>query len=1219
MSTQKTNIWIDGTQAGATYAELKKSVNALNKEIRGLARNSDEYKSKVAQLAEANTALKKHRDEIRGVSDSYKPAENSIKSLLGQFAPAAGIIGVATMALSGVGAAVSSWYNNNKQLEKSLSSLKSLTGASAQDIKYYKEEAIALGKSTTLSATQVVDAYKVIGGAKPELLANKQALNDVTKETITLAEAAEMELEPAAQAVTGMLNQYDLAATETSRAVNVLAAGSQAGSAEITDLSAAIDKSGAVLNGYNVSIEGSVGLLETMAEKNIKGAEAGTQLRNVILTMQGLDALPANATAQLEKYGVSAEIVTNKQLPLNDRLKEMSKVAGDSTAMMQIFGKENIVAASSILNNVDKVQELTDAVTGTNTAYEQQRINNDNLDGDLKSLSSAWEGFTLSVGGAGNSMRGLVQLGTGVLNWTSDTITAFKEMDGLKIETQFLKLASSMPFAIGPLQEYLEQQIRINEITSELIETTRRGAEEIQVLTGSLMANNETLKDSNITQEQRNSLDEQNARIIEELNERFPELTANVDFHKITTAEMNTLQKAMNETMVEQAVQTAKVAEQEKLLQKIIETTIEKQRFRAAASNKEFEGVFGNFKKAMAYWDNSSNEKELLRAQKNLQNLDKDFSKVEKTIKNMNLNAGSSYQVHANMAADANRQIEMITSKMQKVTDPAKRKALEAQLKGLKATVGTATRENKAALDALLAKTEETVTKEGEFVTKSKEAFKKQQEAKKKHIQEMEKLQKQLTSIIENAEKYKKDLTYEKKLAEFKDEQEKELFILQNTIDSKYEKEINAAQELAKQKGEIGVKASEQVQILEQIKAEEFNLKRLEIESKFQTKKEEEAKKSNENQLKQRESLEDSLIDLRVAKAQIALQAVDESDKAGRAKAEAELLQALDAQLERENEKRKAAYQLQFENKEISQQELDAKFELSDLEHKSKLEAQHATHIDKLSQMDKARVETTLNSMSEVINLLGMANQIAYNNEINDINDAKQKRMEALDEALAQNLISQEEYTAEKEKLDASTQEKEKALKNEMAEKEKKMAIAQATIASILAVLKASPNPVAMAFAALTGAANVALVASTPIPQYKDGGFADVIGGTDGQKYRAKYIGRHAGGMLPNTPSLMLASEEGTEYFVPHNLLRDTRVISAVNTIEAIRTNQYADGGFTQTGATPIAGDPMSELIAMNTKAITMLVSILPQLKINFGDQDIENLEKRQSELDSMR
>lgn len=1218
-NTQRTNIWVDGTKAGSTYAELKKAVNLLNKEIKDLPRNSDDYKKKVLQLADANKALTEHKNQIRGISDSYKPAQNNLKSLLSQFAPAAGIIGIATMAIGGLTAGVTSWYKNNKNLEKSLSSLKSLTGASAEDLKFYKREAIELGASTTLSATQVVDAYKVIGSAKPDLLANKQALNDVTKETITLAEAAEMQLEPAARAVTGILNQYGLQADQTGRAVNVLAAGSKEGSAEITDLSDSIDKSGSVLNGYNVSIEESVGLLEMLAERNLKGAEAGTQLRNVILTMQGLEALPANAVQQLEKYGVNAEIVTNTALPLNERLKEMSKIAHDATATMQVFGKENIVAATTILKNVDKVQELTDAVTGTNVAYEQQRINNDNLDGDLKSLSSAWEGFTLSVGGGNGALRSVVQVGTSVLNWTSDTITAFKEMDGLKIETQFLKVADALTFGIGPFHDYLEQQIRMNEITSEMIETTRAGAEEINVLTSSLMKNNEALANSNLTSEERAEIEAENARIIEELNTRFPELTANIDLHRISTEEMNVLQKAMNETMVEQAIQTAKVAEQEKILQEIISNTIEKQRLRAQFMDDSNKGIIGSFTKAMAAWDLVDVDKNIKKGQKNLQNLDKDFAQVEKTIKSMNLSAGSSFEIHEQMAKDAENQIAAITKRMEKITDPQKRKGLEAQLRGLKQTVGTATKENAAALDALLKKTDQTAAADEAATKKSTEAFKKQQEAKKAHVKAIQKLEDDLKKIIESGEKMKSELAYEKRLRAFEDEQQKELFALQHSLDQKYASEIASAEKIAKEKGNLGIKGQEQLQLLQQLKEEEFNMKKLDVEKKYQDKLLEERKKATAEELKQRASLDDALTELRVSKAQIAMQTANQNDVEAYRLASEELMAALDERILRETEKKKSALQLQYMNQEISQAEFDARMDQIDLEHKSKIELQHQEHVDKLMQMDRQRAESMLNGMSEVLNIIDTISQANYQKELGRLNDEKHTRIAALDESLSKNLIDRETYEKQREEIEKTALAEENKLKNEQAKKDKDVALAQATIQMALSILKAAPNPATMILAGLAGAAQIALIASTEVPQYADGGYHNVIGANDKNNYRARMLGKHKGGMLPSTPSLILASERGPEYYVPNHLLRNRRVVSAVNTIEAIRTNQMADGGFSGGNLPTDVNDPLVQALNENTMASRQLVAMLPHLGIHFGDRDIENLESRQNELNSMK
>ena len=383
---QKTNIWIDGTQAGATLSELKKNVNALNREIKDLPRNSDAYKQKVKELQQANTALNEHRSKIKGVSSSFGEAKQSIGGLIGQFTPLAGGIALATGVISGISSAIGSWYTNNKEMEKSLSSLQSLTGASTEDLKFYKAEAMELGKTTTLSASQAVEAFKLIGSARPDLLANKEALAAVTKEAVVLSEAAEMDLASAAQSLAGSMNQFNLGAEHSSRIINALAAGSKEGAAEISDVTASIEKFGTVAAANNVTFEESVALTELMAEKNIKNAEAGTQLRNVLVNVATASALPAEAQKAMAQYGVNIEMVMDKAIPLKDRLQELAKVQKDQTALVKIFGKENVVAGQTILGNIDKFDKLTKAVTGTNTAYQQQKINNDNLDGDLKKL-----------------------------------------------------------------------------------------------------------------------------------------------------------------------------------------------------------------------------------------------------------------------------------------------------------------------------------------------------------------------------------------------------------------------------------------------------------------------------------------------------------------------------------------------------------------------------------------------------------------------------------------------------------------------------------------------------------------------------------------------------------------------------------------------------------------------------------------------------------------
>lgn len=127
-------------------------------------------------------------------------------------------------------------------------------------------------------------------------------------------------------------------------------------------------------------------------------------------------------------------------------------------------------------------------------------------------------------------------------------------------------------------------------------------------------------------------------------------------------------------------------------------------------------------------------------------------------------------------------------------------------------------------------------------------------------------------------------------------------------------------------------------------------------------------------------------------------------------------------------------------------------------------------------------------------------------------------------------------------------------------------------------------NPFTFAIRIATGVATVLAniakakqLLTQPIPdaptrQRYTGGYYDVIGERDGRNYNARFIGRPGTGMLPGSPSLVLASEKGAEYFVANEDLRNPKVMNYVRAIENIRmnrVNQFQDGGATADNAIP--------------------------------------------------
>lgn len=271
----------------------------------------------------------------------------------------------------------------SREFQKSISNLSAISGATGDDLKFLSDAAKEFGSTTTLSASQAAEALKLVASSKPELLKMPAALKAVTKEAVTLAEAAGIDLPTAASALTSSLTQFNLGADESSRVINVLAAGAKEGSSEIADTVSVIKEAGGVAAGANLSFEDLNGAIQAMAKGAIVGSEAGTKLRNILAILE------AQTNDRLKPSVVG----------LDGALNSLSQNGfEDTTKAVELFGRENFVAAQALIKNREEAGRVTDAITGTSEAYRQAETNVDNLDGSLLSLGSAYESLQIHIG-----------------------------------------------------------------------------------------------------------------------------------------------------------------------------------------------------------------------------------------------------------------------------------------------------------------------------------------------------------------------------------------------------------------------------------------------------------------------------------------------------------------------------------------------------------------------------------------------------------------------------------------------------------------------------------------------------------------------------------------------------------------------------------------------------------------------------------------------------
>lgn len=417
-------LYIDGKEIVNDVNHIEKECRQLTHQLKTMTLGSEEYNRTMAKIQHLQGILKQHRQEIKGITAETKKATVSVGSMVDWFNRFGGVILSVIGFLTGFTLALRAIRDERNKLEESEAGLKALTGLDDENIAWLTEQAKTLSTTMTKeglrvrqSAAEILDAFMLVGSAKPELLGDKEALKAVTEEAMRLQAAAkDITLNEAVDSLTLSLNQYGAAADQAGRFTNVLAAGSQAGSANIASQAKAIRNAGTAAASANVPIEQTVALIETLAYRGIKDEVAGTGLKKFFLVLQ-----------------TGADETNPKIVGLDKALENLKNKNMDAGAIKKMFGEEGYNTASVILQNTEMVKDFTAAVTGTNVAYEQAAINSDTAQAKLEQARNKMKLAAIDLGEklnpaltvSTNMLTNVIKYLPGLIDWCNkwgDTI-----------------------------------------------------------------------------------------------------------------------------------------------------------------------------------------------------------------------------------------------------------------------------------------------------------------------------------------------------------------------------------------------------------------------------------------------------------------------------------------------------------------------------------------------------------------------------------------------------------------------------------------------------------------------------------------------------------------------------------------------------------------------------------------------------------------------------
>ena len=301
-----------------------------------------------------------------------------------------------TLPIAGVATAA---VKTAADFEAAMSEVGAISGASGEDMAKLTAKAKEMGATTAFSASESAEAMKYMAMAGWKTADMTEGIAGI----MNLAAASGEDLATTSDIVTDGLTAFGMAAKESGRFADVMAATSSNANTNVALMGETFKYCASTAGAMGYSIEDISVAIGIMGNAGIKGSMAGTTLKNTIANL----AKPTDAQAAvMKKLGISltdssgnmksfAEVMDNLRSSFSG-LSETEKAAAATT----LAGKQSMAGLLTIVNaSTEDFDKLTAAINGSSGSAEEMAAKMlDNLNGQLTLLKSAVEGIAITIG-----------------------------------------------------------------------------------------------------------------------------------------------------------------------------------------------------------------------------------------------------------------------------------------------------------------------------------------------------------------------------------------------------------------------------------------------------------------------------------------------------------------------------------------------------------------------------------------------------------------------------------------------------------------------------------------------------------------------------------------------------------------------------------------------------------------------------------------------------
>lgn len=360
---------------------------------------------------------------------------------------------LASIGAAGVVAGLSAATSKAADFEKQMSAVGAVSGATAQQMKDLSALALKLGADTSFSASESAQGIGELAKAGVSLA---DIMGGAAKASLDLAAAGGVSVAEAAEIASNAMNVFGIKGKDMAHVADEIAGAANASAIDVNDFKFSLAAAGSVAATVGIGFDDLTTAIAVMGQAGIKGSDAGTSLKTMLLNLQ---PSTKSAKEEMQKLGIITKDGANQFFDAHGKAKSMAEIAGvlqNATkglseaqriqALQTLFGTDAIRAAAIMASAGAKGFDEMASSIGHVSAADVANTRLDNLAGSIEKFKGSAETAAITVGQhLTPPLRRLVDIGTDLINRSLPALDRYGALLGQAFDALITRVQHAAP------------------------------------------------------------------------------------------------------------------------------------------------------------------------------------------------------------------------------------------------------------------------------------------------------------------------------------------------------------------------------------------------------------------------------------------------------------------------------------------------------------------------------------------------------------------------------------------------------------------------------------------------------------------------------------------------------------------------------------------------------------------------------------------------------